>query len=84
MRPALADRGEAVGDHDRGATRQQAAQALLDAGLGVQVHIGGGLVEDQDAGVGDQGTREGEQLALTGRELGAALADLCLVAVGQL
>ena len=84
MRPGLADRGEAVGDHDRGAPREQAAQAVLDAALGVQVHVGGRLVEDQDARVGDQGAREGEQLALAGRQLGAALADLGVVAAREL
>ena len=80
----LADGGEAVGDHDRGASGEQAAQALLDARLGVQVHVGGGLVEDEDARVGDQGAREGDQLALAGGELRAALADLGVVAVGEL
>ena len=49
--------------------------------LGVQVDVGGRLVEHEDARVGDQRTREGDQLALAGRELRAALADFGVVAV---
>ncbi len=63
---------------------EQAAQARLDASLGVQVHVGGGLVQHEDARVGDQGAGEREQLALTGGQLRAALADLGVVAVGEL
>ena len=59
---------------------KQAAQALLDAALGVQVDVGGGLVEHEDARVGDQRAGEGDQLALAGRQLRAALADLRVVA----
>ena len=81
--PGLADRRETVGDHDRGAPGQQTAQALLDAGLGVQVDVGGGLVEHEDARVGDQRAGERDQLALAGRELRAALADLRVVAAGR-
>ena len=73
-----------MGDHDRGAPREQAAQAGLDAALGVQVHVGGRLVEHEDARVGDQRAGERDQLALAGGELGAALADLGVVAVWEL
>ena len=80
----LADRGEAVGDHDRGAAGEQAPEALLDARLGVEIDVRGRLVQDEDARVGDQGSGERDQLALAGRELGAALAYLGVVAVGEL
>ena len=82
--PGLADRREAVRDHDRRAPGEQAAQALLDARLGVQVDVRGGLVEHEDARVGDQRAREGDQLALAGRQLRAALADFGVIAAGQL
>ena len=75
----LADRRQAVRDDDRGAAGEQAAQALLDRRLGVEVDVRGGLVEDQDAGVGDEGAGERDQLALAGGELDAALADLGVV-----
>ena len=81
IRPGLADRRQAVGDDDRRAAGQQPAQALLDAALGVQVDVRGRLVEDQDPRVGDQRAGERDQLALAGRELHAALADLGVVAL---
>ena len=62
---------------------QQPAQAVLDPRLGVHVDVRGGLVEDQDARVGRRGARERHQLALAGRQVAAALADLGVVAVGQ-
>ena len=69
-----------MGDDDRGAARKQPAQTLLDPPLGVQVDVGGRLVEHEDARVGDQRARERDQLALAGGQLRAALADLRVVA----
>ena len=79
--PGAPDRREAVGDHDRRAAGQQPAQALLDPALGVDVDVRGRLVEHEDPRVGDQRAGEGDELALAGRELDAALADLGVVAV---
>src|SRR5579859_3270139 len=53
------DRREPVGDHDRRATGKQPPQALLDQRLGVDVDVRSGLVEDEDAGIGDQRSRKG-------------------------
>ena len=75
------DRGEAVGDDDRGAAGEQAPQAGLDARLGVDVDVGGRFVEHEDAGVGDERAGEGDELALAGGELDAALADRGVVAL---
>jgi hypothetical protein len=58
-----------VSYHDGGAPHEQPAEAVLDAALGVEVDVGGGLVEDEDAGVGDERAGEGDQLALAGGEL---------------
>jgi hypothetical protein len=77
----LADRGEAVGDHDRGAPGEQTAQPGFDSALGVQVDVGGRLVQNQDARVGDQSAGERDQLALAGGQLRAALADLGVIRV---
>ena len=63
---------------------EQPAQTLLDAPLGVQVDVGGRLVEHEDARVGDQRPRERDQLALAGGQLRAALADLRVVAPVEL
>ena len=54
---------------------------LLDAHLGVQVDVRGGLVEHEDPRVGDHRARERDELALSGGERDAALADLGVVAV---
>jgi len=82
--PGTSDRGETVGDHDGCAPCEEAAQTFLDASLCVEVDVGSGLVENQHTRVGDQGAREGDQLALAGLELRAALADLGVVAVLEL
>src|SRR5215210_1013707 len=79
----LADRRQPVGDDDRRATGEQAAQPLLDPALRVEVDIRRRLVEDEDPRVGDERAREGDELALARRELHAALADLRVGAVGQ-
>ena len=82
--PGLADRGEPVGDHDRGTTGQQPAHGGFDTPLGVEVDVGGGLVQDEYPRIGDQGARERDQLALAGGQLRAALADLSVIAAGEL
>src|SRR3954464_8774516 len=78
-----ADGGEAVGDDYGGAAVEEALQAALDRFLGADVDVGGGLVEDEDAGLGEEGAGEGDQLALTGRELDAALADFGVEALRE-
>src|SRR5439155_13802360 len=62
----LADRRQAMGDHDRRAACEQAAQAILDLRLGVEVDVRGGLVEDQDARVSHERDDERHELALAG------------------
>ena len=77
----VADRREPVRDHEGRAAREQRRSALLDPPLGADVDGRGRLVEDQDARVGEQRPREGDELALAEREPDAALAELGLVAV---
>ena len=55
----------------------------LDRRLGGRVDRGGGVVEDQDARVGEQGAGDRDPLALAAGEGQAALADPGLVAVRQ-
>ncbi len=76
-------RGQPVGDDDGGAALAQAAQGLLQAGLGDHVQVRGGLVEDEQGGVGDPGAGERDELALAGGQLDAAFADLGVEALGQ-
>ncbi len=51
----VADGGEAVGDDEGGAAGDQRAEVLLDGSLGLRVHRAGGLVEDEDGRVLDDG-----------------------------
>ena len=73
-----------MGDDDCCAPGQQSAQALLNPALGAQVDVGGRLVEDEDARVGDQRARERDELSLARGELHSALADLGVVAIREL
>jgi hypothetical protein len=77
----VADRREAVGDDECGAPVQEALQGALDLPLGADVDRARRLVEDQDARIREQRPRERDQLALSERQPGAALAELRLVAV---
>ena len=75
------DGGRPVGDDERGALRHHLGQRVADLVLLGRVDRGGGVVEDQDAGVGQDGPGDGDALALPARERVAALADLGGVAV---
>src|SRR5690606_9888630 len=75
------DGGEAVRDDEGGAPAAEVLEAVADEGLALGVEAGGGLVEDEDAGVGDDRTRDGDALPLSAGELDAALADDGVVAV---
>ncbi len=59
------------------------AEAGLDHGFGLGVERTGGLVEDEDARVGEDGAGDGEALALAAGELDAALADDGVVPLGE-
>jgi len=55
----LADRAQAVGDDEGGTAVHEAQQPLLDLLLGARVDAAGGLVEDEDARVGQDGAGDG-------------------------
>src|SRR5699024_11746105 len=55
--------GQTVGDGHGGATAGEPVQGALDACLCVRVHRGGGLVQDEQVGVGDVGTHQCDELA---------------------
>ena len=75
-----ADGREAVGDDQRRAPLHEDAQRRVDALLHLDVDGAGGVVEDQDGRVDQQGAGDGDPLALAARERVAALADHGLVA----
>ena len=68
--------GQPVGDDERGAAAGSARRSPRSPRLGGQVERGGRLVEQQDVGVDQLGPGQRDQLALTGRQVAAALADL--------
>src|SRR3954464_10872215 len=78
-----ADGREPVGDDDGGAAVEEALEAALDGFLGADVDVGGGLVEDEDSGFGEEGAGKGEELTLSGGELDAALPDFGVEALGE-
>ena len=63
--------------------RRCAAEALGDAGLGVRVDGRGRLDEHEDSGVGGEGAREHEPLALAAGQAAAALVEHALPAAGE-
>ena len=79
----VADGGEPVGDDDGGAAFEGLVEGGLDGGLGGVVQGGGGFVEDDDAGLGEQQPGDGEALAFPAGEAVAALPDDGVEAVGQ-
>ena len=83
MRVGTPHGGEAVGDDDARAPREEPVERRLYPGLGGEVHTAGGLVEDEELGVGQEGVGEGDELALPYREATAPLAHVRLVALGE-
>ena len=74
---------EAVGDDEGGAALDDLLHGLVDPVLGLRVHAGGGVVQDEDGWVQHQSPGDGEALALPTGEGQSALADPGVVAVGH-
>lgn len=66
---ALAHGGKAVGDDDHCSALDDLAHAVLNDTLAFVVEGARGFVEDQDAGIGDQGAGNGDALLLTSTHL---------------
>src|SRR5688572_28813664 len=68
--------GQVVGgEEDRLAPVAQAAHVVAQEAAGEDVQAGGGLVEDEERRVVNQGARDRDPLLLAGRELLAAAAE---------
>ena len=78
----LLDGGEAVGNDKAGAVGAKVFKRFLDESLGVVVERGGGLVEQQQRGIFQQGAGDGEPLFFAAGEAAAALAGDGVEAVG--
>lgn len=65
---------------DGGPTTGNALYSALDGGLRLRVKSTCWLVEEENAGVSDDGTGEGDPLLLATRELGTSVTSLhCIV-----
>lgn len=76
-------RGAAVGDEEGGAALHDVLEGLVDLVLDLGVHGGGGVVEDEQAGVGEDRPGERDALALAAGEGEAVFADRGVVALGE-
>src|ERR1019366_9645225 len=70
-------------DHEASATLAQARHSLLDEDLSAGVDVAGGLVEDEDALVGEEGARDREELLLARGEIRGVFVEHRLVALWQ-
>ena len=72
-----------LGDDDLGGVGDLFPESLPDHGIGVGIHRGGGVVQDQDLGLFQQSTCDTQALLLTAGNVGAALFDVGVVAIGE-
>ena len=59
----FAQRTQAMRDSDRGAALHHIVERGLDLALGLHVHCGGCLVQNQDLGIDQNGARNGDPLS---------------------
>jgi hypothetical protein len=79
----VADRGQAVGDDDRGAFVHQFRDSQLYLVLALGVQGTGGLVQEQDLRIHEHGPGQGHALALAAGQAHAAFAEIAVVALGE-
>src|SRR5206468_11929630 len=76
--------GEPVGDDERGAVRHQSVDRLLYQALGLHVERAGGLVQDQNRRIAQQGARDRDALSLAAAQTRAPLPQQRAITVGEL
>ena len=79
----VADGAEPLGNDEGGAALDEDFEGLLDEHFGLGVHAGGGVVEDEDPGVHEEGPGDGDALLLAAGEGDAPFADPGVVALGE-
>lgn len=77
------DRRESMRDHQQRTSGDEAGQGPLDVRLRLGIRRRGGLVEDQDRGIGEEGAGDRDPLPLAAGEL-AVLTDHRVVASREL
>jgi len=74
---------EAMGDGDDRPSLHESARGFFEQRFGLGVEAGGWLIKDEDGGVFQEGTSEGETLCLSAAETRSAFADDGFVFVGK-
>ena len=74
---------QAMRHHDRGAPGHQPLHRLLNQPFRFGIEARGGLVEDQDRSVGQEGAGQRDPLAFAARELDPPFTDQGRVTLGQ-
>jgi hypothetical protein len=78
-----ADGGKPMRDNEHGTSLSDTAHVILDDPLALIVKRAGRLIEDQNAGIGDECARDSNRLALATRQAGAALSHHGVVALWE-
>ena len=76
--------GHALGDDDLGGLWDKLAEALADQGVGLGVNRAGGVVQDEDLGLFEQGPGNAKALLLAAGYIGSALLDPGVVLIRKL
>ena len=74
---------EPVGDHQHGLLPRQGLHSLLELVLILGVHIGRGLIEDDDGRVLQETPGDGDALLLSAGERGSSLANYRIISIRQ-
>ena len=80
---AVSNRAHARGHHHHRAPLKDLGQLRLDRGLGLGVHCGQGIVQNQDARPEGQGARQRRSLALAAGEHNPPLSHQSVETLGQ-
>src|SRR5882757_283043 len=78
-----AHRGKPMGDNENGTAFADPVHIVLDDALALVIKRAGSLIENQNAGISHQRTRDGDALPLTTREAASSFADDRVVALGK-
>ena len=75
---AIFQRAEAMGNQKGGAAACQLVHHIHEIRLGARIQRAGGLVENDERGISEEGSGQGNSLTLTAGETGAPFTDLRL------
>ena len=74
---------EPVRDEDRSSIADELDQRAMDEPFAFQVDLAGGLVQNENFGIAQDGASQDDSLTLPARQQSATLSHQCLVALGQ-